>query len=403
MNKTKKHKSNKKIKIKQNTRKHNLKYEPREKSTIIHNNTPNNILKISKEIDKLFTKENARGVKNGSYSPTINQQLVTLKTIARNPIYDCNNKKAFDLSEPLEIGVPGYVYGKNCFQYNTPQAKKFLLRNLEANKHINPSIIVPPLQSMSNCWFNSMFVTCFVSDKGRKFFHFFRQLMIEGKQKNGKTIPGKLRDAFALLNFGIDSCLTGNVYAYELNTNSIIHQIYTGIPQNFRSKYPIVVDIDEPGNPVIYYLSIINYLNNNSIETLFLREVSNNWKDVASLHMKSMKHLPHLVIIEIFEKQAAIFDKKPLSFTINNARYKLDSTVVRDTNKQHFCATITCENKEYGYDGMSFSRLTKLEWKNKLNSSNFTWKFEGSNNSNGIPLEWNYTKCYQLLLYYRVD
>jgi hypothetical protein len=401
MNKTKKLRSN--LKIKRSTRKNNSKYQPREKSSVIHNKTPNNILKISKEIDKFFTKEKAKGIKNESYSPTINQELVTLKSIPRNPIYDCNNKKAFDLSEPLKIGVPGYVYGKNCFLYDTPQAKRFLLRNLEANKHVNPSIIVPPIQSMANCWFNSMFVTSFVSDKGRKFFHFFRQLMIEGKQKNGKTISGKLRDAFALLNFGIDACLTGNSYAYELNTNSIIHQIYTGIPKNFRSKYPIIVDIDEPGNPVIYYLSIINYLNNNSIETLFLREVSNNWKDIASLHMKSMKHLPHLVIIEIFEKQAAIFDKKPLSFTINNARYKLDSTVVRDTTKQHFCATITCEDKEYGYDGLSFSRLTHLAWKNKLNSSNFTWKFEGSNNSNGTPLEWNYTKCYQLLLYYRVD
>jgi hypothetical protein len=37
-----------------------------------------------------------------------------------------------------------------------------------------------------------MFVTFFVSDKGRKFFHFLRQLMIEGKQKNGAIIPSKL-------------------------------------------------------------------------------------------------------------------------------------------------------------------------------------------------------------------
>ena len=401
MNKTKKR--NSKIKTKRSNIKNTLKNKTREKDIVLHNNTPTNITKISKEIDELFTKEKGMGVSINSYSPTINQELVTLKSIPRNPIYDCNNKKAFDLSEPLKIGIPGYIYGKNCFLYNTPQAKKFLLRNLEANKHVNPTIIVPPIQSMANCWFNSMFVTFFVSDKGRKFFHFFRQLMIEGKQKTGKMIPGKLRDAFALLNFGIDACLTGNSFAYELNTNSIIHQIYSGIPNNFKSKYPIIVDIDKPGNPVIYYMSIINYLNNNSIETLFLREVSNNWKDVASSHMKNMKHLPHTVIIEIFEKQAAIFDKKPLSFTINNARYKLDSTVVRDTTKQHFCATITCENKEYGYDGMSFSRLTKLEWKNKLNSKNFTWKFEGSNNSDGTPLEWNYTKCYQLLLYYRVD
>jgi hypothetical protein len=227
--------------------------------------------------------------------------------------------------------------------------------------------------------------------------------MIEGKQKGGKEIPEKLRDAFALLNFGIDACLTGNKYAYELNTNSIIRKLYTSIPNNYKSKNPLIVDIDEAGNPIIYYMSIINYLNNNSIQTLFLREVSSNWKDVVTLQMNKMKHLPHIIIMEIFEKDAQTFNKKPLTFTINNARYKLDSSVVRDTTKQHFCSTITCENKEYGYDGMSFSRLTSLEWKNKLNSSNFTWRFEGSTDHDGTPLEWNYTKCYQLLLYYRIN
>ncbi len=362
MNKTKKQIA--KTKIKQKKNKKTLKMRNREKQTILHNNTPSNIRKISKDIDDIFEKINAKGLTNQSYSPTINQELVTLKSIPRNPIYDCNNKEAFDLKAPLKIGIPGNIYGKNCFLYNTSEAKKYLLRNLAADKHINPNNIVPPVQSQSNCWFNAMFVTFFVSDKGRKFFHFFRQLMIEGKQKGGKAIPEKLRDAFALLNFGIDACLTGNKYAYELNTNSIIHQVYNGIPSNYKSKNPLIVDIDEAGNPIIYYMSIINYLNNDSIQTLFLREVSSNWKDVVTLQMNKMKHLPHIIIMEIFEKYAHEFNKKPLSFTINNARYHLDSSVVRDTTKQHFCATITCEKKEYGYDGMSFSRLTKLEWKN---------------------------------------
>jgi len=341
-------------------------------------------------------------IKSSSYSPTINRDLVTLKSIPRKQVYDCNNKEAFVLKEPLKIGIPGYVFGKNCFPYNSPEAKKFLLGNLAANKHIQPSKIVPPMQAQSNCWFNSMFVTFFVSDKGRKFFHFFRQLMIEGRQKNGVKIPGKLWDAFALLNFGVDACLTGNSYAYELNTNAIIRQIYSSIPSSYKSKYPLVVDVDDAGNPIIYYLSIIDYLNNNDIQTLFLRETGKDWKKQVSQKISGMKHLPHIIIMEIFEKEAETFNQKPLTFTINNARYKLDSSVVRDTTKQHFCSTITCEKREYGYDGMSFSRLVPLEWKNKLNSKDFTWQFEGSNNSDGTPLQWNYTKCYQLLMYYRI-
>jgi hypothetical protein len=388
MNKTKRNQN-------KNFHKKTLKNRNREKTVILTNTTPKNISKISKNI--------AKGIfSNKSYSPTINQDLITLKSIYRKPVYDCNNKEAFNLKEPLKIGIPGNVYGKNCFLYNTPQAKQYLLNNLSANKHINANQVITPIQSLANCWFNSMFVTFFISDKGRKFFHFFRQLMIEGKQINGVAIPAKLRDAFALLNFSIDASLTGNSYAYEMDTNSIIHQIFKSIPNNYKSKYPLIVDIDQAGNPVIYYTSIVNYLNNNSLEILFMREVSSNWKNILSSQLNTRKHLPHIVILEIFEKDAKFFDKKPLTFTINNAKYKLDSAVVRDTTKQHFCATITCENKEYGYDGASFSRLTPMDWKNKLNSATFTWKFEGTTNTDGSLLEWNFTKSYQLLIYYRI-
>jgi hypothetical protein len=79
----------------------------------------------------------------------------------------------------LQIGIFKKLFGKNCVPYYEPKAVKFLLKNLSANKHIKIDKIIPPIQSQSNCWFNTMFVTLFVSDKGRKFFHFFRQLMIE--------------------------------------------------------------------------------------------------------------------------------------------------------------------------------------------------------------------------------
>jgi hypothetical protein len=75
--------------------------------------------------------------------------------------------------------------------------------------------IVPPVQIQSNCWFNTMFVTLFVSDKGRKFFHFFRQLMIEGIQSNGKSIPSDIRNGFALLNYAIEACLRMNIWLYN--------------------------------------------------------------------------------------------------------------------------------------------------------------------------------------------
>lgn len=365
------------------------------KLLIAKSSTSNKIRKISNKIaNKLsFNKE--------SYSPTVNKDLVTLKSIPRKELLDCNTEKAFKLEAPLEIGIPGIINKKSCFKYNTPEAKKFLLRNLAADKHIDPKKIVPPIQAQSNCWFNSMFVTFFVSDKGRKFFHFLRQLMIEGKKRTGEVIPENLRDAFALLNFGIDSCLTGNKFAYELNTNNIIHKIFDSIPKSYKMKYPYIIDVDKAGNPLLYYISIINYLNDNSIQLMFLRDATSKWKKQLAEEVTKMTHLPHIIVIEVFDEMAEEFNNKPKKFAIREGKYQLDSAVIRDVSKQHFCSTITCEEKEMGYDGMSFHRIVPLKWKDKINK-NYNWQFEGTTDYDGTPLEWNFTKSYQLLMYYRV-
>jgi hypothetical protein len=360
------------------------------KLMLVPNSTPTKILKISNKINK--------NLKKGSYSPTINEQLVTLKSIERSDLMDCNIERAFNLKEPLQIGIP--KTGK-CYYYYTPEATKFLLYNLSANKHINPKKIITPIQSQSNCWFNTMFVTFFVSDKGRKFFHFLRQLMIECKQQDGTVIPSRLRDAFALLNFGVDACLTGNKFAYNLNTNSIIHIIYKSIPNSYKTKYPYIVDVDRPGNPLLYYSSIINYLHNSSIQLLFIRDAKSDWKDIVTNSIVKMSHLPHIIVLEVYDENASEFNKKPILFSVKNSKYQIDSAVIRDISKQHFCCTITCEGKEMGYDGMSFHRLVSLPWKNNMNS-NIDWEFEGTKDYDGTPLKWNFTKSYQLLMYYRV-
>ena len=378
MSKTRKHRKH---------RKHRRKRTIRHKELIIPNSTPIQIRKLSNKINI--------SLKKGSYSPTINKELVTLKSIERKDLMDCNIEEAFKLKDSLQIGING-----KCYYYYKPEAVRFLLHNLAANKHINPKKIIPPIQSHSNCWFNAMFVTFFVSDKGRKFFHFLRQLMIEGKQQDGSVIPNSLRDAFALLNFGVDACLTGNEFAYKLNTNSIIHLLYKGIPDSYKTKYPYIVDIDEAGNPLLYYISIINYLHNSSIQLLFIRDANSKWKDSITLAVQKMSHLPHIIVLEIYDENASEFNKKPVSFSVKDGKYEIDSAVVRDISRQHFCSVLTCEGKEMGYDGASFHRLAPLQWKNKMNS-NMEWQFQGTKNYDGTPLKWSFMKSYQLLIYYR--
>lgn len=383
------------------------------KTKILKNKTPRDILKLSKEIASNLPL--GRGIrylnvaKASSYSPTINDDLITLKSIPREKLADCNNNLAFQLKEPLKIAIPGKLFGKSCLPYDDPGAKEFLLKNLSANKHIDAAKVVPPIQIKSNCWFNTMFVTLFVSDKGRKFFHYFRQLMIEGKQADGSLIPPGLRNAFALLNFAVESSLTGSRYAYEMDTNNVIRQVYAAIPDEYHKRMPYVVKVDEASNPIKYYSSIINYLDNNALQILFVSDVKTNpgWRERVKKELKRSSGKPHIIVLEIFDGANGLpgfsgeITNKEEKFSIDDASYELDSCIVRDIEQQHFCAMLTVEGKDMAYDGMSFHRMVPMNWRENLNKP-MKWKFEGSKNLDGSPLEWCFLHGYQMLIYYRV-
>jgi hypothetical protein len=371
-------------------------------------------IKIIKNMTPKWLNNLGKGNIMNSYSPTINQELITLNSgMNREIITNCNNENAFKMNEPLKIYVKNNkLFGSKCVPYYSKEAKNLLLSNLSANKHLTIDKIIPPKQILGNCWFNAMFAMFFISDKGRKFFHFFRQLMIEGKQRNGKLIPKKLRNAFALLNFAVDSALTGSKYAIELDTNNIILKIYNSMPSSYiNTRFNLIPYVDEAGNPIVYYNAIINYLGNHSIKMLIMNNFTpvNNWEERIKREIvsKNFSHLPHIIVIEIFDGHnetmgnAGKIKNRPLSIKINNIEYSLDSAVVRDIQQQHFCAMITCEGKQMAFDGYSYHRLTYSEWKNKINSSD-KWEFEGTINEDGTPLKWSFLHSYQMLMYYRV-
>lgn len=329
-----------------------------------------------------------------SYAPTINQQLVSLKSLPRSELKKCNNFQAFLLKEPLQIQVLG-----ECYPYTDQIAQDFLLKKLRANKHIQPNKMVTPVQSLGNCWFNTMFVTFFMSDKGRKFFHFFRQLMIVGKHVNGESIPEGIWKAFSLLNFAIEACLTGNEYAYKLNTNKIIKQIYTSIPEEFRKHY--IVDVDVGSNPIYYYDTLMDYLNVKALNRMLIVATNEDWKRLIEERMAGMNP-PHYIVMEIRDEygekpgHSGIIKNKEQKFTVGEYTYELDSCVIRDMEQQHFSSLLTCEKKEYAYDGLSFHRIVPMNWKKNINSSKM-WEFDGESKG----LKWSFLHGYQILFYYR--
>jgi hypothetical protein len=355
-------------------------------SIVLKNRTSTYINNLSNKIKKNITR------KSISYAPSVNKLLVSLKSIKRTTMHHCNTVKAFKLQEPLNIAITKH----RCARYDTLTAKKVLLNKLRANKHIIISKIIPPKQIDGNCWFNVMFVCFFISDKGRKFFHFFRQLMIQGKDVLGKPIPEGLKDAFALLNYGVELSISGSKYAVNVDTNYIILDIYDNIPNEYKTNVP---DEGDAGNPIFYYNAIMQYLNNNSVSILEHR-ITQDWNTTLTTRITSMPKIPHIIILSGYQP----ITNKLITFTIGNFKYALDSAaIINDTSKTsdaHFTATLTCEHKEMAFDGLSFHRIIPLNWKKNLNK-NVYWQFEGSENKDG-PLLWNFQTCYQQLIYYRI-
>ena len=135
-----------------------LKLDPFKKNNTINRNiakgntsvmlpslTPFNVLKKD-------TRNNNRQTMR-SYRPSINEKLVSLNTVERTPLNECNTQNAFQLKEELKVKVNG-----KCFPYTSEIAQNELLNRLKMNKHINPKKMITPIQSLSNCWFNTMFV-----------------------------------------------------------------------------------------------------------------------------------------------------------------------------------------------------------------------------------------------------
>jgi len=312
-----------------------------------------------------------------SYRPSINKHLITLRSKQTSPLESCT-------LNPLKIKIL-----HKCIPYTANIAQEYLLNKLSANKHLQMNKIITPKQYSSNCWFNVMFVLLFISDKGRQFFHFFRNLMILGKLINHDKIPLNLRNGFALLNYNIEACLTGNKYAMtRMNTNDIIDILYKNITHKDIYKK------GNAGNPFNYYQALVEYL---SIHSICMAKYSTS----ESMSMNfTFSIAPHVIILQYPIDSFSYSHKKVLQFQVKEYLYELDSAAIIDNDRNHFCGLLMCNKEEYGYDGMSYSRLKKIQWKKLLNKS-INFSFKGSTDIDGKTIQWNFMKGYQMLVYYR--
>jgi hypothetical protein len=61
-------------------------------------------------------------------------------------------------------------------------------------------------------------------------------------------------------------------------------------------------------------------------------------------------------------------------------------------------SVLTCNNEEYKYDGSSYSKFERFNWKKMINT-NKDWSFK--ENPKYEPELYNFTKGYKIMFYYR--
>jgi len=216
-------------------------------------------------------------------------------------------------------------------------------------------------------------------------------------------------------------------------------------------------NINEYGNPLQYYNYIINYLGNDSIlllENIYIEKKNfkngvirqnnekNSIQELIHVTMMESNHrpdkFPDIIPIIIYWDQN-FYSEKPLDFHLpclprlkngweeiiddgnlyyrkiddhanrtidrslitdwdkevsrKRATYKLDSIAKMTADGNHYVGFITCNGKEYYFDGYSYRNLIKFDWKKRLNQSKYFWL----GNS-----EINFNKEYSIYFYYRV-
>jgi hypothetical protein len=378
-------------------------------------------MKQTRQTKKLTTFNPSIKLSMSSYSPLVNKRLLvhSLKTSRVNSIKLCDSLLYLQIKT------------KKCQPYNSTSIKKLLLDNLRSSKHLDVSRFIPPIQLLSNCWFNTMFVTFFFSDKGRKFFRFFRELMITGRKLDNSPIPTNIAKILFILNLFIEASYnqttkshdlfkTFNQITDKLNTNFFIyhlHQIITNHPEAIQpnslfkndNKVYDIPNIDDAGNPLAYYESILKYLKYNILQIMkqtFLTKVNVFESIQKKFNRESLTLIPDIIILQdlqstsLYEPSYTFTDIKKNTYT-----YVLDSIIL--TNKDHFdpkanshfVSVLTCNKEEYKFDGSSLSKLEKFKWK-KLINTNKDWNFK--EDPKYEPEVYNFTKGYKILFYYRI-
>ena len=336
--------------------------------------------------------------KKKSYTPEINRLMI-------DEITKTKRRDLFECPKPIDQVKIKQKSGKyKCVGIESKSAQKQLLKFL--NRPRVADCITAPKQHRSNCWFNALLMTMFISDKGYKFMKPIRQIMITGTRLNGTKLHKPFHRALLEFNSAIQAsidCVDPN-FLLLLDTNEIIFEMHRTLLYDLDwSKQELlhdVVRVDQAGNPIYYYIALIHALLGDTTRDTHIYNAN------PSMSLKNIQNIgynPDIIVRGIADNSKYnTKPQKPEIFKVEGHTYKLDSVVLRDNSKAHFSCYITINGEEYAFDGMTFSRLSKFKWRTLLHK-NKDFKFDDIDVRLGSELTFNFKKGYQMLLYYRID
>ena len=105
-----------------------------------------------------------------SFSPLVNKRLIARQSgmPKYNELLCENSKNLSDIYSRKGIEIPKIMVGGKCYTVFSEKAKKHLLNLLSYSRNnLKITDVTAPKQMASNCWFNTMFMTFFISNKGK--------------------------------------------------------------------------------------------------------------------------------------------------------------------------------------------------------------------------------------------
>lgn len=378
--------------------------------------------KIQEKLKQKTYQQLLKEVSNKQYVDTRYPNIfkTILKASSASDLNEAKKKMIKMLSNPPDVDkILTVVSGKPvCKKWNDKVLKESMLKNLNSTKEIDFSRIRGPKQYLSNCWFNTAFMSFFISDKGRKFTRAYRKDMIEGKMNkllDTKTYTS-LQKVFVVYNTLIDNCLRG-VLDVSVNNNFVIASLFkitksrnmygpnnSGNPINFFRNMIHLLDCSTKSYSPKFYYSVLMY-KESEIKDEFLT-LSKNYKTKYGI----TESYPDCLIFEIFDnaikpEQKKKFIKKLIKFKTSsggNVKYVLDAAVIRDNSKEHFTSYLTGHGVEYRFEGHSHSGVKPFKWKSLITKDqNFNFS-DDETPRRWTTLDFNFMKGYHILFYYRV-